>query len=168
MINSPLFNVPSLSLGFIIFRIHFLKYSASWCFLKMLAGSSTPVLLDITLSLWESQNSWGNAMTQPCAYYSVMSNSLKPMDCSTPGFSVHGDSPDRILKWVAMPSSWESSQPKDQTQVSRIVGGFFTIAKSCPTLVTPWTMPATLLCPWDSPGKNTGVGCHSFLLVKYN
>jgi len=20
-----------------------------------------------------------------------------------------------------------------------------------------------LLCPWDSPGKNTGVGCHSFL-----
>ena len=25
----------------------------------------------------------------------------------------------------------------------------------------PW--PATLLCSWDSPGKNTGVGCH-FLL----
>ena len=23
--------------------------------------------------------------------------------------------------------------------------------------------PAVLLCPWDSPGKNTGVGCH-FLL----
>ena len=21
--------------------------------------------------------------------------------------------------------------------------------------------PAGLLCPWDSPGKNTGVGCHS-------
>ena len=20
--------------------------------------------------------------------------------------------------------------------------------------------PATLLCPWNSPGKNTGVGCH--------
>ena len=27
----------------------------------------------------------------------------------------------------------------------------------------PWTVPARLLCPWDSPGKNTGVGCH-FLL----
>ena len=24
-------------------------------------------------------------------------------------------------------------------------------------------LPASLLCPWDSPGKNTGVGCH-FLL----
>ena len=23
--------------------------------------------------------------------------------------------------------------------------------------------PARLLCSWDSPGKNTGVGCHSFL-----
>ena len=22
---------------------------------------------------------------------------------------------------------------------------------------------AWLLCPWDSPGKNTGVGCHAFL-----
>ena len=24
--------------------------------------------------------------------------------------------------------------------------------------------PARLLCPWDSPGKNTGVGCHALLL----
>ena len=23
--------------------------------------------------------------------------------------------------------------------------------------------PSRLLCPWDSPGKNTGVGCHFFL-----
>ena len=23
---------------------------------------------------------------------------------------------------------------------------------------TPWTKPARLLCPWDSPGPNTGVG----------
>ena len=26
--------------------------------------------------------------------------------------------------------------------------------------VTPWTV-AHLLCLWDSPGKNTGVGCHA-------
>ena len=38
------------------------------------------------------------------------------------------------------------------------------IAKSFPTLLRPhglWL--ARLLCPWDFPGKNTGVGCH-FLL----
>ena len=29
--------------------------------------------------------------------------------------------------------------------------------------VTPWTVVCQALCPWDYPGKNTGVGCH-FLL----
>ena len=29
--------------------------------------------------------------------------------------------------------------------------------------VTPWTVAYQLLCPWDSRGKNTGVGC-DFLL----
>ena len=24
----------------------------------------------------------------------------------------------------------------------------------------PWTILARLLCPWDFPGKNTGVACH--------
>ena len=37
------------------------------------------------------------------------------------------------------------------------------VAKTCPTLITPWTLACQALCPWDSPGKNTGVGCH-FLL----
>ena len=29
--------------------------------------------------------------------------------------------------------------------------------------VMPLTSPARLLCPWDSPGMDTGVGCHFFL-----
>ena len=33
--------------------------------------------------------------------------------------------------------------------------------QSCPTLCDP--IDSRLPCPWDSPGKNTGVGCH-FLL----
>ena len=28
---------------------------------------------------------------------------------------------------------------------------------------TPWIVACWLLSPWDSPGKNTGVGCHSLL-----
>ena len=36
--------------------------------------------------------------------------------------------------------------------------------QSCPTLCDPIDkQPTRLPCPWDSPGKNTGVGCH-FLL----
>ena len=34
-------------------------------------------------------------------------------------------------------------------------------AHLCPTVCDPHGMlPASLLCPWDSPGKNPGVGCH--------
>ena len=35
--------------------------------------------------------------------------------------------------------------------------------QSCPTLCDPRQQPTRLPCPWDSPGKNAGVGCH-FLL----
>ena len=57
---------------------------------------------------------------------SFVSNSLRPMDCSPPGSSVHGILQARILEWVAIPLSRGSSQPKDQTCVSCTVGGFFT------------------------------------------
>ena len=43
-----------------------------------------------------------------------------PMD-----YTVHGILQARILDWVAFPFSRGSSQPRDQTQVSHIAGGFF-------------------------------------------
>ena len=33
----------------------------------------------------------------------------------------------------------------------------------CPTLQPHRQQPTRLRRPWDSPGKNTGVGCHFFL-----
>ena len=50
-----------------------------------------------------------------------------PIDCSLPGSSAHGISQARILEWVAIPFSRESSQARDKTQVSRIASSFFTI-----------------------------------------
>ena len=44
----------------------------------------------------------------------------------TPWTVVHGILQARILEWVAFPFSRGSSQPRDQTQVFRIAGGFFT------------------------------------------
>ena len=44
-----------------------------------------------------------------------------PMD-----YTVRGILQARILEWVAFPFSRGSSQPRDQTQVSHIAGGFFT------------------------------------------
>ena len=38
------------------------------------------------------------------------------------------------------------------------------VTQLCPTHCDPvgWS-PTRFLCPWDSPGKNAGVGCHSLL-----
>ena len=52
---------------------------------------------------------------------SVMSDSLRPHGLYSPwNFQA------RILEWVALHFSRGSSQPRDQTQVSCIAGGFFT------------------------------------------
>ena len=68
------------------------------------------------------------------------------MDCSLPGSSVHGIFQARILEWVAISFSRGSSQPRDRTQVSCIVGRrfyhlshlqFSSVAQSCPTLCDP-------------------------------
>ena len=48
------------------------------------------------------------------------------MHCSLPGSSVRGIYQARILEWVAVPFSRRSSQPRNQTRVSFIAGGFFT------------------------------------------
>ena len=77
-----------------------------------------------------------------------------PMGCSSPGSSVHGILQARTLEWVAISFSnaW-----KWKVKVKSL---------TCVWLVvTPWTtMQSTrLLCPWDCPGKSTGVGCHCLL-----
>ena len=49
-----------------------------------------------------------------------------PMEIPHGIHTVHGILQVRILEWVAFPFSGGSSQPRDQTHVSRIAGGFFT------------------------------------------
>ena len=79
------------------------------------------------------------ASTSPGNFVCMCAKSLQlspllcnTMDHSPPGSSVHGLLQVRILEWVAMPSSRGSSQPRDRTQVSWIVGRFFTIPSEPP------------------------------------
>ena len=58
-----------------------------------------------------------------------------PMDCNLPGFSAHGILQSRILKWVAIPFSSESSWLRDQTHVSCIAVGLFTFWATRETLL---------------------------------
>ena len=73
------------------------------------------------------------------------------MDCSLPDSSVHGIFQARVLEWAAIAFS----------------KNMLLLLLSCSVVsnsVRPHRQqPTRLLCPWDSPGKNTGVGCH-FLL----
>ena len=55
------------------------------------------------------------------------------------------------------------------------IAALFTIARtwsesvSCSVVFNSWQphglYSARLLCPWDSPGQNTGVGCHALLQI---
>ena len=42
------------------------------------------------------------------------------------------------------------------------------VTQSCPTLRPHGLQPARLLCPWDSPGKSTGAGCHFLEIFQVN
>ena len=50
-----------------------------------------------------------------------------PMNCSSQGSSGHGIVQARVLEWVAIPFSRESSKPRDRSWVSHIAGRFFTL-----------------------------------------
>ena len=60
--------------------------------------------------------------------------------------------------------TWESSanagltSPPGETPSGKRMCVHAKSLQSCPTLCYPME-PARLLCPWDSLGKNTGVGC---------
>ena len=62
-----------------------------------------------------------------CDSHSVMSDSCGPMNCSLPGSSVHGISQARIPEWVAISFFKGSSQTRDPSLVSCIVGRLFTV-----------------------------------------
>ena len=80
-----------------------------------------------------------------------------PMDCNLPGSSVHWILQARILEWVAISSSRGSSQPKDQTHVSCIAGGFFTVWA---TALLSRPMPVqTSLIPALVPSVSESLSC---------
>ena len=100
-----------------------------------------------------------------------------PTLCNPMDYTVHGILQARILEWIAFPFSRGSSQPRDQTQVSCIAGGFFTTESpgkplkgsekwsESHSVVSNSLQPHGLYSPWISPGQNTGVGSHFFFWV---
>ena len=103
-----------------------------------------------------------------------------PMDCSPPGSSAHGDSPGKntgvgchaLLQGIFPMQGlnphllgrlhWQAGSVPLAPSGKPIIQCWVT--QSCPTLSNPtdYTPPGSS-AHGDSPGKNTGVGCH-FLL----
>ena len=81
-------------------------------------------LLEIQLTsepihLWVK---WVSEVAQSCLTL------CDPMDCSLSGSSAHGIFQARVLEWIAISFSRGSSQPRNQTRVSRIAGRRFAVS----------------------------------------
>ena len=88
---------------------------------------------------------------------SVVSDSLRLHELySPPGSSVHWNFPAETLELVAISSSRGSSQPRDQTLISCIVGRFFTAEpQRKPNSVSKQTAVIHLRIDGDLDYKNT-------------
>ena len=73
------------------------------------------------------------------------------------------------IPWTEKPGRLQSVESQESETTERLTHITDTLllllllTKSCPTVRPHRWQPTRLPCPWDSPGKNTGVGCH-FLL----
>ena len=71
------------------------------------------------------------------------------LDCSPPGSSVHGILQERILEWVALPSSRGSSRPiqilnRNHLHLPALARGFFTTTATWEALQPTYLLPYTL------------------------
>ena len=94
-----------------------------------------------------------------------------PTFCN-PDYTVHGILQARILEWVAVSFSRESSQPRDWTQVSSIEGWFFTSWATREAVTQDAGMgeakgqfatnfSGSTLCSAPSPGSTVSSSCFS-------
>ena len=112
----------------------------------------------------------------------------EPTDCGSPGFSYYGILQARILEWVSIPFFRGSSRTQGSNPglshfrqilyhlshqgsphknvcvcVCVCVCVYVSHSVLSDSMQPHGLWPTRLLCPWDSPGKNSGVDCH-FLL----
>ena len=86
-----------------------------------------------------------------CCIALVVSDSVRPHRRHPPGFPSLGFS--RQEHWSGLPFPSPMMKVKSESEATQ----------SCPTRSDPRDCSTRLLCPWDFPGKSTGVGCHCLL-----
>ena len=134
-------------------KIHTLTLLAMWLFqawefhLETKGKSSTSVL------------GWWGLIENPSRLFSMLLllllrrfSHVDPIDGSPLGSSVSEFLQARTLEWVAISffSAWQWKAKAKSLSRAQL-------------LATRGLQPTRLLCPWDFPGKSTGVGCHCLL-----
>ena len=84
------------------------------------------------------------------------------MDCSLPGFPVHGILQARILEWVAIAFSRVSSRTRGRAWVSHIAGRLFTVWGTREAPVYRWRMKKRQMVCSQTPSAYFGL--HLFIL----
>ena len=84
----------------------------------------------------------------------------EPMDCSPSGSSVRGGSPGNSTG-VGCHALLQGILPNQGSNLGLL--HWRSVTQLCPTLWSHGLQPVPLLCPRNSPGKRTGVGCCSLL-----
>ena len=103
-----------------------------WCYLTISSSAtlffvclqSVPTSGSFPMSWQSAKENMSDIFFLSCKIYLKWKSCLTCWDLMD--YTGHGILQARILEWVAFPFSRGSSQPRDQTQVSRIAGRFFT------------------------------------------
>ena len=127
------------SSGVLQWHVLVLVFKAFWVYFSIRYEGKSNSWIDIWPSCFPS-TTWGRDCLLSIVYSWLFCHKVKesevvqscptvwdPMNCSLPGFSVHGIFQARVLEWVAISFSRGSSWPRDQTQVSCTVGRRFTL-----------------------------------------
>jgi len=100
----------------------------------------TCIYMSIWIHMWECGEGYGNPLQCSCLE--------NPIDGGGWGATVHGVTNSQ----TRMNNTHTHTHTHTESEHCSVV---------CNSLRLHGLQPARLLCPWNSPGKNTGVGCHS-------
>ena len=167
---------PLDSVGFGFAKINEIKWVApgtgwwSFKFSHLQDGGWLTVLFSITAGYWIDTGVWvsshrltqvvtqaGGRLAQVCP--GLKQCPQRPIACPSPAdLRSH---PGLCL--ALTPAEAGSLEDGERAYVSWCQFTIVFATQLCLTLCDPMEEPAMLLWPWDSPGKNTGKGCHSLL-----
>ena len=76
------------------------------------------------------------------------------LESAFPYQTPHAHAHAKLLSWVRV-------TVREQPRLSQLENSRLSQLEN--RSATPWTLAPRLFCPWDSPVKNPGVGCHALL-----